>query len=562
LSPQGIAWDASSSTLIAVSGERKMIRFQPEPPDGTGIVGGTYLHRQEWTTSFGSIAPVGVALDTPGVDRYVLDGLQDRVYRVGPQGNVVSSFDTGPAGSSSPTGIALGPGGAAFYLTDNAAQKVFQLTPAGTLVGSFSTSPFKHKPQGEPLCNDPVGITYDASRDHFFVADRQAARVTEISRTGDFVASFSTVPSAPYPTDLAVDAAGDRIIVSDSSGSFTEFSRAGVFRVKYPGVPLRLRLSGAAGVWVEPSTLHRVVHDPTQDAAIFLSRSGAALSQISLEPYGVLSPSGAAWLASASKLYIVDQVLQRLFAITAGPDGYFGNVDDTSSWISTASFGSGVPKGIALNQVSGKVGWVDESAVRLYWANLALGYLGSVDLTPAGATAPRGVDQDPTSASVFTSDPVAGLVISSPGGNPVQATAWNGLGVVDPGGIGLSPTEAILLAVDRAAHTLVSVDLSAFFLPEVTGLEFLDDSQITWSTLPVFASYQLFRGDLSLLQTGAYGGCNWVGPTPPTVEAQAPLVDSGWFYLVVGKNMTGLGSLGSRSDGTQRPLGALFPACP
>ncbi len=194
LSPQGIAWDATTSTLIVVSGERKMIRFQPEPPDGNGIVGGIYLHKQEWTTSFGSIAPVGIVLDSPGEDRYVLDALQDRVFRVGPQGVVLSSFDTGPAGSSSPTGITLGPGGATFYLTDNVARKVFQLSSAGTQIGSFSTSPFKHKPQGEPPCNDPVGIAYDGTRDHFFVVDASTARITEITRTGDFVASFSTAP--------------------------------------------------------------------------------------------------------------------------------------------------------------------------------------------------------------------------------------------------------------------------------------------------------------------------------------------------------------------------------
>jgi sugar lactone lactonase YvrE len=562
LSPQGIAWDASNSALVTVSGERKMIRFEPEPPDGTGSVGGITLHRQEWTSSFGSIAPVGIVLDSPGVDRYVLDGFQDRVFRVSPQGVVISSFDTGLGGSSSPTGITLGPGGGAFYLTDNVARKVFQLSSTGTQIGSFSTSPFKHKPQAEPLCNDPVGITYDGTRDHFFVADGSTARITEITRTGDFVASFSTAPSASSPTDLALDAAGDRLVVSDSSGMLVEFSRAGTLLVKYPPVPLHVRLAGAAGVWVEPSTLHRVVHDPAQNAAIFLSRSGAALSQISLQPYGLLSPSGAAWLASASKLYVVDQALKRLYAITAGPDGYFGNADDTSTWISTASFGSAAPKGIALNQDLGKVGWVDESTVRLYWANLALGYLGSIDLTPSGATAPRGVDQDPTSANVFSSDPVAGLLISGPGGNPIQATSWGSLGVADPGGVGLSPVEALLLVVDRAAHTLVSVDLSAFFLPEVTGLEFLDDSQMTWSTLAVFASYQLFRGDISLLPTGAYGGCDWVGPNPPMAETETPLMDSGWFYLVAGKNMTGLGSLGTRSDGVQRPPEALSPACP
>jgi hypothetical protein len=128
--------------------------------------------------------------------------------------------------------------------------------------------------------------------------------------------------------------------------------------------------------------------------------------------------------------------------------------------------------------------------------------------------------------------------------------------------VGLSPAEAVLLAVDRAAHSLVPVDLSGFFLPEVTGLEFLDDSQIAWSMLPVFAGYQEFRGNLPDLMTGSYGGCNWVGPSPPALESETPSEGEGWFYLVAGKNPSGIGALGFRSDGSQRPREALFPACP
>jgi DNA-binding beta-propeller fold protein YncE len=562
LSPQGLAWDPTSATLLSVSGERKMVRFAPELPGAGGGVDGIFLHRQELTTTFGSIAPVGIALDAASGDRYVADAIQRRVFRVDAKGSVVSSFDTAAAGATAPTGIAPGPAGAGFYVTDSAARRVFQISSSGSLLSSFSTSPFKHKPQGEPLCNDPQGITYDASLDHFFVVDALVARITEITRTGDFVASFSTASWAGSPTDLAVDPAANRLIVSDSTGRFVEFTRSGALLTTYPGVPLRFRLSGVAGAWVEPATLQRVLYNPTDDVAVFLSRTGAALSQISLEPYGLRSPSGAAWLASAGKLYVLDQQLQRLYAVTPGPDGAFGTSDDVSSWLSTAAYGSVSPKGIALNQSVGKVGWVDETTARLYWANFSLAYLGSIDLSPAGATAPRGVDQDPTSANVFSSDPVSGLLISSSGGNPVQGYPWSTWGIADPGGVGLSPAEGILLAVDRAARSLVAVDLSTYFLPEVTDLSFTDPTRWTWTPRSVFASYQLFRGDLQLLPPGGLGGCYWVGPSPPAFDPEDPTEGSGWFYLVAGKNMTGVGSLGTRGDGLPRSLDAISPACP
>jgi len=562
LSPQGLAWDPVDSTMLAVSGERKMIRFQPEAPDAMGAVGGVFLHRQEWTSSFGSAAPVGVAPAASGQDRYIADSLQDRVFRVDPLGAVVSSFDTGAAGATSPTGITLGPGGTSFFLTDAAARKVFELSSSGTLLDSFSTSPFKHKPQAVPQCNNPQGITYDATRDHFFVVDSQVARVYEVTRTGSYVASFSTSPGAAYPTDVAVNPAADRLIVSDSSGFYAEYSRSGAFLVRYPGVPVRVRLSGGAGVSVDPATLQRAIFDPGQNAVLFLTPSGTALSQISLEPYGIRFPSGAAWWAPESKLFVVDSALDRFYSITGGLDGVFGNADDTSAWVSTVSMGSLVPAGVAVNTLAGKVGWVDEQTALLVWVTTGLSFLGSLDLTASGVTAPRGLDQDPTSADLLFSDAASGLLITDSSGNFLQSSDWSTLGIADPGGIGLSPAEGLLLAVDRLARTLVSVDMTGYFLPEIAGLQFVDDSMLTWTPSPVFASYRVFRGNLAALQSGSYGGCFWTGGAPPGFDPGIPGLDEGWFYLVAGKNTTGQGSLGTRSDGTPRPAGAVNPACP
>jgi DNA-binding beta-propeller fold protein YncE len=204
LSPQGIAWDPSSSTLLVVSGERKLLQFQREPPDADGTVGGIYLWRQQWTSTFTSIAPSGIALDASGTDRFVVDGGQDRVFQVNPMGVVMSSFNTAGAGSTSPTGVAQGPGGNRAVRHGQRSQESLPVHPLGGLGRELQHFPFKHKPQSEPPSDYPVGIAYDPTRDHFFVADYQA-RVFEVTGTGSFVASFSTAPSAPYPTDLAVE---------------------------------------------------------------------------------------------------------------------------------------------------------------------------------------------------------------------------------------------------------------------------------------------------------------------------------------------------------------------
>ena len=203
------------------------------------------------------------------------------------------------------------------------------------------------------------------------------------------------------------------------------------------------------------------------------------------------------------------------------------------------SFGS-VSRGSALNQVTGRSGgWMKPRSVSVQ----------PVTRLPGRGPPPgrrRQGRPGPDQRRCFLKRSCTGLLISGPGGIR-SGDSW-AIWACRSGGVGLSPAEAMLLTVDRSTHALVSVDLSAFFLPEVTGLEFLDDSQMSWSTLPVFAGYQLFRGDLSDLVTGAYGGCNWVGPAPPSVEAQSPPEGDGWFYLVAGKNQSAARSIALRQS--------------
>jgi DNA-binding beta-propeller fold protein YncE len=562
LSPKGLTWDPATGTLTVVTGERKMIRFQPDEPDGSGSFGGILLWRQEWTTTFTSIAPTGIALDPATGDRFVSDSLQHRVFRVDGFGGVISSFDTGAEGSFSPTGLSIGPGGGSLFLSDSQAREIIEVSLTGVQISSFSTSPFKKKPHSEPLCNDPEGVAYDAARDHLFVVDPLAQRVFEVTRDGSFIAAFSTAPTASYPTDLAVDPAGDRLIVSDSSGHLVEFSRSGVFRGSYPAVPLQVRIPEASGLSVERETLHRIVTDPLVDAVFFLSSSGAALGQISLEPYGIRSPSGAAWSREENRLYVVDQVAQELFDISPGADGAFGSADDTIASLSTVAYGSGAPRGVILDRVLGRVGWGDEESHMVVWVTTTFAYAGSVDLGQAAVTALRGIDQDPTSQDLFISDPSAGILTTTSIGGLVQAMPTSEFGIGDPGGLGFSPAEGALLVVDRSDRTLVPVDLRAFLLQEVQGLTLDDTGQTSWLTNPVFSGYQLFRGTLSQIPEGLYGGCFWVGPGPPTSGGETPTQGEGWSYLVVGTNPTGVGSLGKSSGGTERPLSSISPSCP
>ena len=118
------------------------------------------------------------------------------------------------------------------------------------------------------------------------------------------------------------------------------------------------------------------------------------------------------------------------------------------------------------------------------------------------------------------------------------------------------------MVVDLSDRTLVPVDLRSFFLPEVTGLALSETGELTWAGRDAFSSYNLFRGALTGLALGSCGGCFWSGPGPPALDGGTPSPGEGWFYLVAGTNLTGVGSLGTRSDGSERPLSGVSPTCP
>ena len=122
--------------------------------------------------------------------------------------------------------------------------------------------------------------------------------------------------------------------------------------------------------------------------------------------------------------------------------------------------------------------------------------------------------------------------------------------------------EGALLVVDLSDRTLAAVDLRPYLLQEVQQLSVDETGRILWLANPVFSGYQLFRGTLSQLQEGLYGGCFWVGAGPPVSDEENPAPGEGWLYLVAGTNPTGLGSLGTGSDGVERPLSGISPLCP
>lgn len=79
-------------------------------------------------------------------------------------------------------------------------------------------------------------------------------------------------------------------------------------------------------------------------------------------------------------------------------------------------------------------------------------------------------------------------------------------------------------------------------------------TSLSWGAADGADAYQVTRGDLRSFATGDYGSCRAQGLFQTTyVDTDLPGSGQGYFYLVAGQNLDcGLGSLGARSDETER----------
>lgn len=97
---------------------------------------------------------------------------------------------------------------------------------------------------------------------------------------------------------------------------------------------------------------------------------------------------------------------------------------------------------------------------------------------------------------------------------------------------------------------------------ETAALAVASDKQtLTWSAVPGAARYDVVRGSLAALPVGPAGGdetCFNDLASPTVVDASAPPVGTGFWYLVRGQSTCGTGTWGTTSAGGPR----LTASCP
>jgi hypothetical protein len=198
--PRGITVDAAGNTLIADSGNNRVVKVTP---------GGT-----AGTIGSGLSTPQNLAVDGAG-DVFIADSGLNQVVEI-PAGCTTAACQTAVgSGLSDQHGVAVDQFGDVF-IASTAQQEVVEVPPGCT------SSECQSVVYGPESNLNPVGVAVDAAGD-VFVADIGIARVMEVP-AGCFSSDCQLPVGSGFsqPAAVAVDAAGDLFVSDESKDTVVE----------------------------------------------------------------------------------------------------------------------------------------------------------------------------------------------------------------------------------------------------------------------------------------------------------------------------------------------------
>jgi len=147
---------------------------------------------------------------------------------------------------------------------------------------------------------------------------------------------------------------------------------------------------------------------------------------------------------------------------------------------------------------------------------------------------------------------VATTLQSAPSARSKPSAVWTGSGMILWGGLArTSGTYTTTGGLYRPVAPPLEVAPPGSSAP----LLFVNTTTLSWesATISGVVTFNVYRGELTSLGTGAYGSCLQHGLTSSSAtDTETPAAGTGWFYLVTGVNAAGEGPLGNASNGAPR----------
>jgi DNA-binding beta-propeller fold protein YncE len=175
-------------------------------------------------------SPRAIDADIYGENIYVADISDQKVYRYGPDGQVLSEWGSQGSGDGqflSPWGIAVDRyQTGSIYVADTGNDRIQVFTQDGTFLNKWGT-----KGTGDGQFDSPIDVAVDTSHGYVYVLDSKNARVQVFTPEGEFLGKWGTVGRGEGefldPYGIVIDG-DDNVYVLDT-GNF----RVQVFRVSF-----------------------------------------------------------------------------------------------------------------------------------------------------------------------------------------------------------------------------------------------------------------------------------------------------------------------------------------
>jgi len=458
--PINITYDSKAGRLLFLQFPGNQLFEVRE--DSTGKFDPTTLTHYN-ARSFGLQNPKGMTVDPTSGHLFILDAAGPRIVRIVPRadGNfdqaVISDVKLQEADLATLRGIAYDPTSGHLHVLNPVDQKLYELTQDGQVIAFRDLTEFHlGNPQG--ILFAPSGDqTDDPSKMSLYLADSGLAakqdqgtisinedtvglqsnnantsaqdpgQILELSLTPSAPSAQSSFqsslvrtvdlatisPPSPDPSGLTYVSTNQTFLMSDGEvdetvKGVTHFAGANVWVLTLSGTVVRTANISSVSPTVVPMTDE---------------------------------PNGAAWNPANGHFYFTDDDGLRVYDLNPASDGLVGTADDSWTSFNTQAAGSGDPEGIAFDSWTNTLFVVDGTNMEVYQFTLAGSLVSHFDVEGFGVTDPEGIDFNPDSGTLFVLSSSSNRVIVevSTSGDLIGTYDVSASGSVAPAGLSYAP---------------------------------------------------------------------------------------------------------------------------
>ena len=374
--PTGIAIDTEDNLYVADTGNHNIRKITPKAVvstlAGSSTTNSHGMTEPGYADGRGNAArfrkPNGIVMDAVG-NLYVTDAGNLRIRKLTPAGEVSTlaggrdweSLGADGIGSAaqfeSPAGITIDATGNLYVTDEDTLRKVTPTGEVSTLAGvvQMISGPYQTFAEGRgdvARFTRPGGIAIDAAG-NLYVADSGNHRIRKVTPAGEvstlagngedgFVDGTGSVAQFSWPSDIAIDAAGNLYVTDGSNSRIRQVTPAGMvstfLETHFFNRPKGMAIDVAGNLYVADQGNHRIRKiSPEGEVSTFAGSGANGFADGTGSAAKFSWPSGIA-IDEAGNLYVADNGNQRIRKIspagevsTFAGNGENGFADGTAS---------------------------------------------------------------------------------------------------------------------------------------------------------------------------------------------------------------------------------------